>query len=82
MEHQIWHKLFGPTRTVSEISNIVLGLEMGSQQGTLVEGSEGFLRYLGTLQFQANIHLETIPKRFQSLVSAGDVWRKFFASLC
>lgn len=44
------------------ISNKVLGLEMGSQQGTLVEGSEGFLKYLGTLQFQANVHLEAVPK--------------------
>lgn len=79
-EHQISHKLFDPRRTVLEISDIVLGLEMGSQQGTLPEGSEGFLKYLWTLQFQANVHLEAVPKRFQPLVSAGDVRRKFFAS--
>lgn len=36
---------------------------MGRQKGTLVESSEGFLKYLGTLQFQASVHLEAVPKR-------------------
>lgn len=51
-------------RAVLGISSLLLIGEIGSQKCTLVEGFEGLLRSLGTLQFQTNVHLEAVPKRF------------------